>query len=171
MPSCVEFLAAHLHFNRKARGGSRGVIMAIAPPPKTYESNLFHHDFVQFGKTLDCQLKLDCQILLNRPPKLTGWIRPCVKHSRKGMKEARSHGGHSVAVPPKFFCSSRNFVVPRKIYIKHKLKQKSCPPKNIVCLPNLKTFAFKAVDCLTSERLFEPMMQVANMFCCCGAVE
>jgi len=23
---------------------------AIAPPPKTYESNLIHHDFVQFEK-------------------------------------------------------------------------------------------------------------------------
>jgi len=31
-------------------------------PPKTYESNFFHHEFVQFGKTLDCQLKLDCQM-------------------------------------------------------------------------------------------------------------
>jgi len=41
-------------------------IGAIAPP-KTYGSNLFHHDFLQFGKTPDCQLRLDCQILLNRP--------------------------------------------------------------------------------------------------------
>ena len=29
------------------RGGAIG---AIAPPPKTNESNFIHHDFVQFGK-------------------------------------------------------------------------------------------------------------------------
>jgi len=40
---------------------------AIAPP-ETYVSNFFNHDFVQFGKTLDCQLRLDCQILLKSPP-------------------------------------------------------------------------------------------------------
>jgi len=55
----------------------RGAIWAIAPP-KTYESNIFHHGFVQFRKTLDCQQRLDCQILLKSPPpKLTSWIRPC----------------------------------------------------------------------------------------------
>ena len=32
-----------------SRGGSRGAIGAIAPP-KTYESNFIHHDFVQFEK-------------------------------------------------------------------------------------------------------------------------
>jgi len=37
-------------------------------PPETYESNFFHYDFLQFGKTLDCQLRLDCQILLKPPP-------------------------------------------------------------------------------------------------------
>ena len=37
-------------------------------PPKTYKSNVYYHDFVQFGKTLDCQLNLDCQILLKSPP-------------------------------------------------------------------------------------------------------
>jgi len=31
------------------RGGSRGAVGAIAPP-KTYESNFIHRDFVQFGK-------------------------------------------------------------------------------------------------------------------------
>jgi len=49
------------------RGGTKGMIGAIAPP-KTYESNFFHHDFVQFGRTLDCQVSLDCQILLKLPP-------------------------------------------------------------------------------------------------------
>jgi len=39
-------------------------------PPKTYESNFFHHDFLQSWKTLDCQLRLDCQILLKSPPSL-----------------------------------------------------------------------------------------------------
>jgi len=33
----------------RIHGGSIG---AIAPPPKTYESNLIHHNFVQFGKQL-----------------------------------------------------------------------------------------------------------------------
>jgi len=45
----------------KHRGRIQGVDWAIAPP-KTFESNVFHHDFVQFGKTLDCQ------ILLKSPP-------------------------------------------------------------------------------------------------------
>jgi len=36
--------------------------------PKTYESNIFHHDFVQYRKTLHCQRRLDCQILLKSPP-------------------------------------------------------------------------------------------------------
>jgi len=31
---------------KRNQGGSRGA----PPPPKTYESNFFHHDFVQFGK-------------------------------------------------------------------------------------------------------------------------
>jgi len=31
------------------KSGSRGAIGAIGPP-KTYESNFIHHDFVQFGK-------------------------------------------------------------------------------------------------------------------------
>ena len=31
----------------RIQGGGVG---AIAPPPKTYESNLFHQDFAQFGK-------------------------------------------------------------------------------------------------------------------------
>jgi len=39
---------------------------AIAPL-KTYESNISHHDFVQLRKTLGCQLRLDCQILLKSP--------------------------------------------------------------------------------------------------------
>ena len=43
----------------QTRGGSRGGAIA---PPKTYESNFFHYNFVQFGK------KLDCQILLQSPP-------------------------------------------------------------------------------------------------------
>jgi len=42
-------------------------IGAIAPP-KTHESSVFHHEFLQLGKTLDCQLTLDCQILLKSPP-------------------------------------------------------------------------------------------------------
>jgi len=33
-----------------------------------YKSNFFHHDFVQFGETRDCQLKLNCQMLLKSPP-------------------------------------------------------------------------------------------------------
>jgi len=61
---------------RENQGGSRATIGAIAPP-KTYESNFFHHEFVQRGKTPDYQLRLDCQILLKSPPpELMGWIRP-----------------------------------------------------------------------------------------------
>jgi len=44
-----------------------GEIGAIAPP-KAYESNFFHHNFVQFGKTLECELRLECQKLLKSPP-------------------------------------------------------------------------------------------------------
>jgi len=36
-------------------------------PLKTYESSIFHHDFVQFRKTLGCQRRLDSQILLKSP--------------------------------------------------------------------------------------------------------
>jgi len=50
------------------RGGSRGGRLGRPPPPKTYESNIFHHDFVQFRKTLGCQRRLHCQILLKSPP-------------------------------------------------------------------------------------------------------
>jgi len=49
----------------RIQGGE--AIGAIAPP-KTYEGNFFYHDFVEFGKTVDCQLKLDYQILLKLPP-------------------------------------------------------------------------------------------------------
>jgi len=54
-----------------------GAIGAIAPP-KTYESNFFHYDFVRFGKKLDCQLKLTAKYYCNRPPKLMGWICTCL---------------------------------------------------------------------------------------------
>jgi len=36
-------------FARLCSGGSRRAIRAIAPP-KTYESNFIHHDFLQFKK-------------------------------------------------------------------------------------------------------------------------
>jgi len=59
------------------QGRIQGAIWAIAHH-KTYESNIFHHDFVQFRITLDCQRRLDCEILLKSPtPELTSWIRPC----------------------------------------------------------------------------------------------
>jgi len=35
---------------RFIRGRFRVAIGAIAPPPKNYESNFIHHDFLQFGK-------------------------------------------------------------------------------------------------------------------------
>jgi len=43
-----------------------GAIWAIAPLKPTKVP--FFHEFVQFGKTIDCQLKLDCQILLKSLP-------------------------------------------------------------------------------------------------------
>ena len=49
------------------RGGSRGVIGAIAPL-NFNESNIFHHDFVQFVRTLGCQWRLDYLILLKLHP-------------------------------------------------------------------------------------------------------
>jgi len=51
-----------------AGADSGGAAIGAIAPPKTYESNFFHHDFLQFGKTLDYQLRLDCQILLKSPP-------------------------------------------------------------------------------------------------------
>ena len=74
------------------RSGSKGEAIS---PPKIYESNFFHHDFVQFGKqhsrykaifpsivlsqqccevyficltVSDLVLRLDCQVLLKSPP-------------------------------------------------------------------------------------------------------
>jgi len=58
----VKFRVEGGDYEIKPRGGSRGGRLGRSPPPKTYESNFFHHDFVQFGK------KLDCQILLQSPP-------------------------------------------------------------------------------------------------------
>jgi len=46
-------------------GGGR---LELSSPPETCESNLFHHDFLQFGKTPDCLLRLHCQIFLKSPP-------------------------------------------------------------------------------------------------------
>ena len=72
-------------------GGGR---LELSSPPETCESNLFHHDFLQFGKTPDCLLRLHCQIFLKSPPlnlrtgsapgqnttvfAFTGWIH-CIK--------------------------------------------------------------------------------------------
>jgi len=53
----------------EAGADPRGATGTIASP-KTYESNIFHHDFVQFRKTLDCQRIFDCQILLKSPTPL-----------------------------------------------------------------------------------------------------
>jgi len=49
------------------QGRIQGWAIRASAPRETYESNFFHHDFVQFGNRLDCQLKLDCQILLKSP--------------------------------------------------------------------------------------------------------
>ena len=86
------------------RGGSRGGRLGGSPPLKTYEINFFHHDFVQFDKQHSqykailpsfvwsqqcCEAyfssltvakllwDLTTKYYLNRPPDLTGWIRPC----------------------------------------------------------------------------------------------
>jgi len=37
----------HLRSRRDAGGGSSG---GAIDPPKTYESNFYHHDFIKFGK-------------------------------------------------------------------------------------------------------------------------
>ena len=37
-------------FDHVVSGANPGGATAAAAPPKTYESNCFHHDFVQFGK-------------------------------------------------------------------------------------------------------------------------
>jgi len=42
--------------------------------------------------------------------------------------QARSHGGHSGAVPPKFLLCPPNFLVPRKICFKYIIKTKIVPP-------------------------------------------
>jgi len=53
--------------------------------PKAYKSNFFHHDFVQFRKTLDCQLKLDCQILLKSPGLSMGMGFLWESHGKRSM--------------------------------------------------------------------------------------
>ena len=46
----------------------QGRAIGVIAPPKTYESNFFHHDFVQFGKTPECELRRDCQKFLKSLP-------------------------------------------------------------------------------------------------------
>ena len=59
-PECV--LISH-------RGGSGGGAIGAIAQPKTYESNFFHHDFVQFGKrNLTANWDWTAKYYWNRPP-------------------------------------------------------------------------------------------------------
>jgi len=99
----TQFLVRASKFWRRwSQGRIQG--RAIAPPPTIYKCCLFHHDFLQFGKehsrykailpsvvlllsilhlsySSEPVMRLDWQILLKLPPKLTGWIRPWLKHN------------------------------------------------------------------------------------------
>jgi len=54
--------------SRQQQGRIQGGAIGAIAPPKTYESNIFHNDFVQFRKKRSCKRRLDCQILLKSPP-------------------------------------------------------------------------------------------------------
>jgi len=93
-----------------ARGGSRGVGDWGDHPPKNYESNFIHHNFVQFGKQHSRYKAILSSIFLskqcceayfipltvvktlwnlatkyywNRPRNLTGWTRPWFESYRR----------------------------------------------------------------------------------------
>jgi len=101
---CYSSKESYLQGMASHRGGSRGGDWGDRPP-KTSESNIFQHDFAQFRKTLGCQRRLDCQILLkSTPPKLTSWICPWLHikadssmHSR--YAEARKSAALTVKSP------------------------------------------------------------------------
>jgi len=57
-----------------------------------------------------------------------------------GSAQARRHGGHSKEVTTKSFLFPPNFVVLRKIYFEHMIKQKYFPLRNASLPPNLKTW-------------------------------
>jgi len=46
----------------------------------------------------------------------------------ENWNQTSSHGGHSVAIPPKLFCAPPNFVLPRKFFIKKYNKNRSLDP-------------------------------------------
>ena len=107
----------------RSRGGSRvGNWGDSPPPPKTYESNFIHHDFVQFRKrhsrykaysssiVLSQQCCEVCFISLytvvkpssdlttkhywNTPIKFTGWIRPWIVVYKLWVRCVRKDGGN-----------------------------------------------------------------------------
>jgi len=47
-----------------------GRAIGATAPPKTYESNIFNHDFVQLRKTFGCQRRLDIPNITEIPPPL-----------------------------------------------------------------------------------------------------
>ena len=53
--------------------------------------------------------------------------------------EARSHGGHSEAVSPKFFCASKYLFVTSQFVFKRIMKTKIFPPEMYFPSPNFKT--------------------------------
>ena len=103
-------IKSYIHHDH-IRGGSKGVIGAIAPR-KTYERNFIHHDFVQIEKlhsrykailpsivlsqqycevyfisltVVNAYCDLTTKCCWNRSPSsLTGWIRPCITCADSG---------------------------------------------------------------------------------------
>ena len=101
-----SFFSLNENLRRRDHRSGAGPEVAVASPPKTYESKFFRGDFEQFGKQdsrykailrpLFCHssvLKYTSSLLQwwarndtwlpniteIDPPKLTGWIRPCLQ--------------------------------------------------------------------------------------------
>ena len=98
----------------------------------------------EFKIFLSISLLHRCRIVFNTFKGLMvgrmGEFRNMVKISSKRIKmlkqtqqQARSTGVIRGQFSSKFFLCAPNFVVPRKSYFKHTIKQKSFPPKNVFC--------------------------------------
>ena len=70
---CSMQFRHQLHTTGADPGGGR---LGLSTPPKTYKSNFLHHDFVQFGKTLDCQILLKSPSLNLRAGSVPGMAAP-----------------------------------------------------------------------------------------------
>ena len=81
-------------------------------------------------------------ILLHKPVIVTmAKYRPKRKSWEDWQVKARSHGGHSDAISPNYFCSPQSLLCPENALLKHIIKTRIYPPTNLFIPPlNLKTW-------------------------------